>query len=170
MPKALGLIETKGLVGAIEAADAMVKAANVTLTGKELSGGGLVTVKVMGDTAAVKAAVDAGAEAAKRVGELIALHVIPQPDEELISILPEIFEGEQPIAKRKQEHENVIKDRQEKISDKITVPEKTISSEKNISDEKETESPKVRKPRKKLSPFLLRMKLCLTRITIQFLD
>ena len=75
----LGMVETKGLVGAIEAADAMVKAANVTLVGKEHIGSGLVTVMVRGDVGAVKAATDAGASAAERVGELIAVHVIPRP-------------------------------------------------------------------------------------------
>lgn len=84
---ALGMIETKGLVGAIEAADAMVKAANVTLTGKEHVGGGLVTVMVRGDVGAVKAATDAGAAAADRVGELISVHVIARPHEELEQIL-----------------------------------------------------------------------------------
>lgn len=86
---ALGMIETKGLVGAIEAADAMVKAANVVLTGKELVGGGLVTVMVRGDVGAVKAAVDAGAAAAERVGELLSVHVIPRPHEEVEMILPQ---------------------------------------------------------------------------------
>ena len=76
---ALGMIETRGLVGAIEAADAMVKAANVTLVGKEHIGGGLVTVMVRGDVGAVKSATDAGAAAAERVGELISVHVIPRP-------------------------------------------------------------------------------------------
>lgn len=85
---ALGMIETKGLVSAIEAADAMMKAANVTLIGKELVGGGLVTVLVRGDVGAVKAATDAGAAAAKRVGELISVHVIPRPHEEIENILP----------------------------------------------------------------------------------
>lgn len=85
---ALGMIETKGLVGAIEAADAMVKAANVTLVGKEKSGGGLVTVLVRGDVGAVKAATDAGAAAAERVGELISVHVIPRPHSEVETILP----------------------------------------------------------------------------------
>lgn len=85
---ALGMIETKGLVGAIEAADAMVKAANVNLVGKELVGGGLVTVMVRGDVGAVKAATDAGAAAAERVGELISVHVIPRPHGEMESILP----------------------------------------------------------------------------------
>lgn len=85
--KALGMIETRGLVAAIEAADAMVKAANVTLACKERVGGGLVTVMVRGDVGAVKAATDAGAAAAERVGELISVHVIPRPHEELEGIL-----------------------------------------------------------------------------------
>ena len=87
--QALGMIETKGLVGSVEAADAIVKAANVTLTGKVLVGGGLVTVMVRGDVGAVKAAVDAGAAAAERVGELISIHVIPRPHSEVEMILPE---------------------------------------------------------------------------------
>ncbi len=86
--QALGMVETKGLVGAVEAADAMVKAANVSLLGKEKIGSGLVTVMVRGDVGAVKAAVDAGAAAAKRVGELISVHVIPRPHEDVESILP----------------------------------------------------------------------------------
>ena len=85
---ALGMIETKGLVGAIETADAMVKAANVTLVGKETIGGGLVTVMVRGDVGAVKAATDAGAAAAERVGELISVHVIPRPHSEVDAVLP----------------------------------------------------------------------------------
>ena len=84
---ALGMIETKGLVAAIEAADAMVKAANVTLIGKEHVGGGLVSVLVRGDVGAVKAATDAGAAAAERVGELISIHVIPRPHAEVETIL-----------------------------------------------------------------------------------
>ena len=90
--QALGMIETKGLVGSIEAADAMVKAANVTLTGKVLVGGGLVTVMVRGDVGAVKAAVDAGAAAAERVGELISIHVIPRPHSDVEMILPHVNE------------------------------------------------------------------------------
>ena len=85
---ALGLIETKGLVGAVEAADAMVKAAKVTLLGKEISGGALVTVMVRGEVGAVKAAVEAGAAAAKRVGELVSVHVIPRPAGGLEDYLP----------------------------------------------------------------------------------
>ncbi|EAC6215570.1 BMC domain-containing protein [Listeria monocytogenes] len=90
---ALGMIETKGLVGAVEAADAMVKAANVTLMGKEQVGGGLVTVMVRGDVGAVKAATDAGAAAAaERVGELLSVHVIPRPHSEVDAILPKSAE------------------------------------------------------------------------------
>jgi microcompartment protein CcmL/EutN len=85
---ALGMIETKGLVGAVEGADAMVKAANVYLIGKVHVGGGLVTVMVRGDVGAVKAAVDAGAAAAQRVGELVSVHVIPRPHMEVETILP----------------------------------------------------------------------------------
>jgi ethanolamine utilization protein EutM len=86
---ALGMIETKGLVGSIEAADAMVKAANVKLIGSEYIGGGYVTVMVRGDVGAVKAAVDAGAAAAQRVGELVSVHVIPRPHEDVEMILPQ---------------------------------------------------------------------------------
>ena len=85
---ALGMVETKGLVGAIEAADAMVKAANVTLIGKQQVGAGLVTVMVRGDVGAVKAATDAGAAAAENVGELVSVHVIPRPHSEVEVILP----------------------------------------------------------------------------------
>jgi ethanolamine utilization protein EutM len=87
---ALGMVETKGLVGAIEAADAMVKAANVRLIGKEQIGGGFVTVMVRGDVGAVKAATDAGAAAAKRVGELVSVHVIPRPHADVEGILPQV--------------------------------------------------------------------------------
>ena len=86
--EALGMIETKGLVGSIEAADAMVKAANVVLLGKEYIGAGYVTVMVRGDVGAVKAATDAGAAAARRVGELVSVHVIPRPHNEVEKILP----------------------------------------------------------------------------------
>jgi len=86
--EALGMIETKGLVGAIEAADAMVKAANVILIGQEYIGAGYVTVFVRGDVGAVKAATDAGAAAARRVGELVSVHVIPRPHQEVEKVLP----------------------------------------------------------------------------------
>jgi ethanolamine utilization protein EutM len=90
---ALGMVETKGLVGAVEAADAMVKAANVTLLGSEYVGGGYVTVMVRGDVGAVKAATDAGAAAAKRVGELVSTHVIPRPHADVEMILPKNTRG-----------------------------------------------------------------------------
>ena len=86
--EALGLVETKGLVGSVEAADAMVKAANVVLVGKEYIGAGFVTVLVRGDVGAVQAATDAGAAAARRVGELVSVHVIPRPHDEVESMLP----------------------------------------------------------------------------------
>ena len=88
--EALGMIETRGLVGSIEAADAMVKAANVVLLGKEYIGAGYVTVMVRGDVGAVKAATDAGAAAARRVGELVSVHVIPRPHQEVERILPAV--------------------------------------------------------------------------------
>ena len=86
--EALGMIETKGFIGAVEAADAMVKTANVVLVGKEYIGAGYVTVMVRGDVGAVKAATDAGAAAARRVGELVSVHVIPRPHTEVERILP----------------------------------------------------------------------------------
>ncbi|OBQ46626.1 ethanolamine utilization microcompartment protein EutM [Halodesulfovibrio spirochaetisodalis] len=85
---ALGMVETKGLIGAVEASDAMVKAANVTLVGRESIGAGLVTVMVRGDVGAVKAATDAGAAAAKRVGEVVSVHVIPRPHTDVETVLP----------------------------------------------------------------------------------
>ncbi|CUH94334.1 hypothetical protein P22_0400 [Propionispora sp. 2/2-37] len=89
--EALGMVETKGLVGAIEAADAMVKAANVQLIGYEKIGSGLVTVMVRGDVGAVKAAVDAGAAAAQKVGEVVSIHVIPRPHGDVEKILPKVL-------------------------------------------------------------------------------
>ena len=86
--EALGMVETIGLIGSVEAADAMVKAANVSLVGKEYIGAGYVTVMVRGDVGAVKAATDAGAAAARRVGELVSVHVIPRPHANLEDALP----------------------------------------------------------------------------------
>ena len=100
MKQALGMVETKGLVGAIEAADAMVKAANVQLVGKEKIGSGLVTVMVRGDVGAVKASVEAGSAAAKRVGELVSAHVIPRPHDEVEDILPKQGAAEKPAAEK----------------------------------------------------------------------
>ncbi len=88
--EALGMVETKGLIGAIEAADAMCKAANVTLIGYEKIGSGLVTVMVRGDVGAVKAATDAGAASAEKVGELVSVHVIPRPHTDVERILPKL--------------------------------------------------------------------------------
>ena len=98
--QALGMVETKGLIGAIEAADAMVKAANVRLIGKEKIGSGLVTAMVRGDVGAVKAAVEAGAAAAKRVGDLYGVHVIPRPHDDVENIQPKIAETEKKKKKR----------------------------------------------------------------------
>ena len=92
---ALGMVETRGLIGMIEAADAMVKTANVTLVGREFIGAGYVTVTVRGDVGAVKAATDAGAAAARRVGELVSVHVIPRPHEEVEKVLPGAPKGKQ---------------------------------------------------------------------------
>jgi ethanolamine utilization protein EutM len=86
--EALGMIETKGLVALIEAADSMLKAANVQMVGWEKVGSGLVTAFVVGDVAAVKAAVDAGASAAGKIGEVVSVQVIPRPHEELAAVLP----------------------------------------------------------------------------------
>ena len=94
MKEALGMVETRGLIGAIEAADAMVKAANVSLIGKVQIGSGLVTVMVRGYVGAVKAAVDAGAAAAKRVGEVYGVHVIPRPHSDVEYILPSLDKTE----------------------------------------------------------------------------
>ena len=96
--EALGMIETKGLTALIEASDAMLKAANVTLLGWQKIGSGLVTALVVGDVAAVKAAVDAGAAAAGRVGEVVAVQVIPRPHEDLGTVLPLAGKSRQPAA------------------------------------------------------------------------
>ena len=97
--EALGLIETKGLVGSVEAADAAVKAANVELVHKEYIGNGFVTVMFRGDVASIKAATDAGAAAARRVGELVAVHVIPRPHGDLEERLP-MVSGKAPANKK----------------------------------------------------------------------
>ena len=88
MSQAIGLLETRGLVASIEAADAMLKASNVSLTDKQRADAGLITIIIEGDTAAVKSSLDAGAEAAKRVGELVSVHIIPKPDDQLSIIIP----------------------------------------------------------------------------------
>ncbi len=146
MQLALGLIETKGLVGAIEAADAMVKAANVKLISKEKITAALVTVKIIGEVAAVKSAIDAGAAAAQRVGELVSAHVIPRPDEQIDDI---IFTQDL----------NIVSQEDKKVSFEIETEEKTPNNElTEVSDENEKkieqqeflfEEVKVEKVRKK---------------------
>ena len=124
--QALDMIATKGLIGSIEAADAMVKAANVTLIGKEHIGGALVTVMVRGDVGAVKAATDAGAAAAQRVGELISVHVIPRPHMEVESILPHSPEGPDDEDDGPQEPES---------TDEVVEPEQTSAEELETTEE-----------------------------------
>lgn len=131
--QALGMIETKGLIGSIEAADAMVKAANVTLIGKEHIGGALVTVMVRGDVGAVKAATDAGAAAAQRVGELISVHVIPRPHMEVESILPHSPEGPDDEDDGPQEPEST-----DEVVEAATEPEEPAEPEQTSAEELET--------------------------------
>jgi microcompartment protein CcmL/EutN len=134
---ALGLIETKGLIGAIEAADAMVKAANVKLVSKEKITAALVTIKIVGEVAAVKSAVDAGAAAAQRVGQLVSAHVIPRPDDEiesLISELPLKSEVEVPVISKPRKIKETEKE--EKISantlfDEVEKKEKSLPKKKS---------------------------------------
>ena len=131
--QALGMIETKGLIGSIEAADAMVKAANVTLIGKEHIGGALVTVMVRGDVGAVKAATDAGAAAAQRVGELVSVHVIPRPHMEVESILPHSPEGPDDEDDGPQEPEST-----DEVVEAATEPEEPTEPEQTSAEELET--------------------------------
>lgn len=133
--KALGMIETRGLVAAIEAADAMVKAANVTLTCKEHVGGGLVTVMVRGDVGAVKAATDAGAAAAERVGELVSVHVIPRPHEELEDLLG----GPAPLPDPDPDPESVPAVEPEPVPEPEPIPEPAPKPEPSAPAETETE-------------------------------
>ena len=140
--KALGMIETRGLVAAIEAADAMVKAANVTLACKERVGGGLVTVMVRGDVGAVKAATDAGAAAAERVGELISVHVIPRPHEELEEILgdPDDAAPKAPEGPVKEDPPTNPKEAAP-VEEDLKEPEASVTEEEpEVSGEAQTES------------------------------
>jgi microcompartment protein CcmL/EutN len=124
--RALGMVETRGLVASIEAADAMVKAARVKLLSKEKVQGGLVTILVVGETAAVKSAVDAGAAAAQRVGELISTHIIPRPDDQIDDIVRGIqgFEEERkPVAKITLEKEPERTTRTRKVKESIEIEE-----------------------------------------------
>ncbi len=137
MELALGLIETKGLVGAIEAADAMVKAAEVKLVGKEKVTGALMLVKVIGEVAAVKSAVDAGSVAAQRVGELVSVHVIPRPDDQIDPLIIEQFKKE-----KKSESKPKVESKppEPKAEEKTEIPAEPESPVK--SDETSVEPPK----------------------------
>ena len=112
--RALGMIETRGLIASIEAADAMVKAAKVQLIGKEKIQGGLVTILVVGETAAVKSAIDAGAAAAQRVGELVSTHIIPRPDDQIDEMIKGVTTVERKL--RKQEEEIVREEKPERVA------------------------------------------------------
>ncbi|TDJ56449.1 MAG: BMC domain-containing protein [Ignavibacteria bacterium] len=143
MQQALGLVETKGLVAAIEAADAMLKASNVQLVGKERALAGLITIVVVGDVAAVKASVDAGAAAAQRVGELVSVHVIPRPDDQIGTILP-IGERRKTLTTEKivksKPAENIIKE--EEVKEELIVVPKVIPDITTEVKPKKVETPK----------------------------
>ena len=138
MQLALGLVETKGLVGSIEAADAMLKAANVKLIGKEIVTGGMVAIKIVGDVAAVKSSVDAGAAAAQRVGQLVSIHVIPRPDDQLESILYSDSKSSRRRRKRKKKEAQ-----NEKTEDLFSVIEEPETIEKTESEETLTAEDKI---------------------------
>jgi microcompartment protein CcmL/EutN len=128
--RALGMIETRGLIASIEAADAMVKAARVQLVGKEKIQGGLVTILIVGETAAVKSAVDAGAAAAKRVGELVSTHIIPRPDDQIDDMIGEV----KPV-ERKQHKEEVEELIPEKKPERV-VKQKEIKEKESFEEVK----------------------------------
>jgi microcompartment protein CcmL/EutN len=141
--QALGMIETKGLIGAIEAADAMVKSANVTLVGKEKVGSGLITVMITGDIGAVKASVDAGAGAAQRVGQLIGVHVIARPHEEIEDIFNKYKEEVKEVEEMKSEEKEIkqeIKTQEIKTQEIVEESVEIKTQEISLKDEK-TESP-----------------------------
>lgn len=143
MQLALGLIETKGLIGAIEAADAMVKAANVKLVSKEKITAALVTVKIIGEVAAVKSAVDAGAAAAQRVSQLVSAHVIPRPDDQIEDIIfyPEF------VKTNSNKKEIVINTTEKTVSeeiDEIVEQEELPFEEKNEKDSSDNNSKKLK--------------------------
>lgn len=135
--QALGMIETKGLIGAIEAADAMVKAANVTLIGKEKVGSGLITVMITGDVGAVKASVDAGTAAAQRVGQLIGVHVIARPHEEMEDIFNKYKEEVKEVEEMKSEEKEI---KQEIKTEEIVEESVEIKTEEISLKDKKSES------------------------------
>jgi len=141
MQQALGLVETKGLVASIEAADAMLKASKVRLVGKESALAGLITIVVVGDVAAVKASVDAGAAAAQRVGELVSVHIIPKPDDQINTILP-IEDGKKTFAPEK-----IIKPKISKPAEKI-IKEKVVKKEIKVTPKVKPDIPHKEEPKK----------------------
>jgi len=145
MQQALGLVETKGLVAAIEAADAMLKASRVRLVGKERALAGLITIVVVGDVAAVKASVDAGAAAAQRVGELVSVHVIPKPDDQIAAILP-IEDRKETLTTEKK-----IKPKPAKPVEKI-IKEKEVKKEIKVTTKVVPDIPPEEKPKKEVVP------------------
>jgi microcompartment protein CcmL/EutN len=139
--RALGLVETKGLIGAIEAADAMAKAANVRLVGSERISAALVTVKVTGDVAAVKAATDAGAQAASRVGQLVATHVIPKPDEQLADFYREegaVKSGGGRKRSEKKREQNAKRDDEKEATDEELDKQSDSGDERERDETRET--------------------------------
>jgi microcompartment protein CcmL/EutN len=146
MPKALGLVETRGLVAAIEAADAMVKAANVTLIGKERTDPALITIKIVGETAAVRSAVDAGSAAVKRVGVLVSTHIIPQPDDQMTILFPEIKDT--PEEKPKKVEKRLPEKKEEKATPVVkSVPQgETKRAKKEVTESRKEEIKEETKP------------------------
>ena len=145
MQQALGLVETKGLVAAIEAADAMLKASRVRLVGKERALAGLITIVVVGDVAAVKASVDAGAAAAQRVGELVSVHVIPKPDDQIATILP-IEDPKETLTTKK-----IIKPKPAKPVEKI-IKEKEVKKEFKVATKVKPDITPKKEPKKEVIP------------------
>lgn len=148
MDLALGLIETKGLVGAIEAADAMAKAADVKIISKEKVTGALIIIKVMGETAAVKASVDAGSAAAQRVGELVSAHVIPRPDDQIDNIIfdsPGKSEKKKESPKKTEKETTVIAKKDSTVKDESKSELASLKAEKDEHILESQEKPSIKK-------------------------
>jgi microcompartment protein CcmL/EutN len=165
MQLALGLIETKGLIGAIEAADAMVKAANVKLVSKEKITAALVTVKIIGEVAAVKAAVDAGAAAAQRVGQLVSAHVIPRPDDQLEEIIYYSSFQQSVDKKETRTKEKIVEAKSTQKIDEVESDFERVEKQDSLFDEpikNDEEIPSVKRGRKSKEP--VRKKEILSRL------
>lgn len=149
--RALGMVETRGLIASIEAADAMLKAANVHLLGKDRADAGLITILIEGETAAVKSAVDAGAAAAQRVGELVSTHIIPRPDDQISGIITR----NSPIVTQKTTREPIFEKESESIREKKIelIPERKPERKKRQTKIKEKEKPEEVEPLFKSSSF-----------------